>query len=68
MTYHPILKWKCSFCKRSGETTHNLGSDCDERYTAVLEAHAISSPECAEKNGDRGIALDAYQGRLPEAS
>lgn len=67
ITYHPILKWRCTRCKAHGEITHESGHACDVTWRQVIEAHQTASPQCASR-GTGGIAVESDSGHLPEAS
>lgn len=68
MTYHPILRWHCMRCMRSGEVTHALDESVDQRWGRVIEAHKQAAPWCAEEAGDASLVVDAPVGAYPDVS
>lgn len=68
MTYHPILRWRCSRCRHHGEVTCDVLETAEVRWNRVIVAHCEVAPLCCEEYGEGGIAVDATAGRLPEVS
>ena len=68
MTDHPILRWRCTRCRVSGEVTCEIAEGVDARWNRVILDHFNCSPLCAEEYAEGGIAVDAAVGALPEAS
>jgi hypothetical protein len=68
LTYHPILKWRCLYCRCVGEVTVPLDLDVIGRWNRVVDAHTTESEFCAEGHRDGGLYVDAPVGAYPEAS
>lgn len=68
ITYHPILKWRCTRCSVSGEVTLDVSDGVDVRWNRVVLAHAEVSPLCSDEWGEGGIAVHQVADTLPAAS
>ncbi len=61
LTYHPILKWWCTKCRKSGELLEDLNSVI-KRWDDILKAHHAASPLC---EGHGGITIQQERPNLP---
>lgn len=66
VTYHPIVRWRCSRCGAAGEVICSLSDTVETRWRAVLDAHLDESEACVIRFGDAGISVHSESGSLPD--
>ncbi len=67
-TYHPIIKWRCTRCKKWGEIDHPVAESADQTWKRVIVAHDAANRMCLidHPKDDGGIVLNPQNGTLPE--